>query len=204
MTNQPSLFDELPAEPAPHTGSTYRDRRLRKAERLRGWAEKREARAESAFDRAGDIADSIPFGQPILKGHHSQRRAERDQERIEAGMRAGIDHSRTAERMRERADNIERAAEAAIYSDDPDAPERLAAKIAGLEADRLAIKAYNKSCRAGYRDLSLLTPQQQTDLRMIARVASFQIGPHGEYPSYGLSNLSGNINRLKKRLAELS
>jgi hypothetical protein len=33
----------------------------------------------------------IPFGQPILVGHHSEGRARRDQGRIESGMRAGVE-----------------------------------------------------------------------------------------------------------------
>lgn len=57
---------------------TYRDRREAKADRLREWAEKREAKAAAAFDSAATLSDAIPFGQPILVGHHSEKRARRD------------------------------------------------------------------------------------------------------------------------------
>ena len=56
----------------------YRERRLAKAERLREWAEKRQAKSAAAFKGVHTIADGIPFGQPILVGHHSERHARRD------------------------------------------------------------------------------------------------------------------------------
>ena len=51
---------------------TTRERRLAKAERLRGWAGSRESKAEAAFSSVQTIADGIHFGQPILVGHHSE------------------------------------------------------------------------------------------------------------------------------------
>ena len=53
--------------------TTYRDRRIAKAERLREWADKRDAKAVTARAAADQTADMIPFGQPILVGHHSER-----------------------------------------------------------------------------------------------------------------------------------
>lgn len=182
---------------------TYRERREQKAERLREWAAKRAAKSESAFNQAHQIADGIPMGQPILVGHHSEGRARRDQDRIYSNMSKGVESQRMAERMSEKADNIEKAAEHAIYSDDEDAVDRLKERIAGLEAERASIKAYNASCRKGARDVDLLDKSQQENLVSIAKYASFQLGKNGEFPSYALSNLSGNINRQKKRLAEL-
>jgi hypothetical protein len=110
---------------------TYRERRARRAERLRGWADKREARSDTALGRAHQIMDAIPFGQPILVGHHSEGRARADVRRIDSGLRSGFEHADTARDFRSRADNIERAAARAIYSDDVDAVERLEQRIAG-------------------------------------------------------------------------
>jgi hypothetical protein len=126
---------------------TYRERRLAKAERLRGWAEGRETKAEAAQAGARAIADLIPFGQPILAGHHSQGRHERDLRRITGGFDRAAEHSTKARDMRRRADGIEAAAERAIHSYDADAAERLTERIAELEAERDArkpgIAAYN-------------------------------------------------------------
>lgn len=124
---------------------TYRERRLAKAERLRDWAGSRERKSAAAFGTAERISDGIPFGQPILVGHHSEKRHRRDLDRIDSGMQNGIKHARKAENFRSRADNIEAAAERAIYDDDPDAIERLEEKIAKLETEREASKTLNKT-----------------------------------------------------------
>lgn len=170
---------------------TYRERRLAKAERLREWAEKREAKSAASFKRAHDIADMIPLGQPILVGHHSQRHAERDAERIDNGMRAGFEHGDKARRMHGKAGEIERQADRAIYSDDPDAVEALTARIAELEVERETKKARN----AAYRT------EHKAELKALTAYWRDQAMPH---PSFELTNLSGNIARNKKRLAELS
>ena len=180
---------------------TYRERREAKAERLREWAEKRDRKAAAALTRAHDLADTIPFGQPILVGHHSEGRARRDKERIHQGFGKGFEHQGKAEEFRERADNIERAAEHAIYSDDDDAIPRLCERIASLEAERGRIKAYNASCRNGSPDVSLLDAKQQAEVASVTRLGLLNV--NGAYPGYALTNLSGNINRLKKRLAHL-
>jgi Domain of unknown function (DUF3560) len=91
---------------------TYRERREARAARLREWASKRDARAEQAATATDAVAAAIPSGQPILLGHHSQRRAERDRDRIDRGVRRTIEHTEKAREFTRRADKIEAAAEA--------------------------------------------------------------------------------------------
>src|SRR6266568_6799609 len=100
---------------------TYRERRLAKATRYQEWAAKREAKAETAYNTAHKIIEMIPPGQPILTGHHSERRHRRDLERHDANMRRSTENSKKADEMRNKADNIVAVASNAIYSDDPDA-----------------------------------------------------------------------------------
>lgn len=177
-----------------------RERRERRAERLKEWAEKREGR-QAALDKAADPreeATGIPLGQPILVGHHSEGRHRRAIERLDRAMGTSVENARTAAAMRSRAENIEAANEAAIYDDDEDAVERLTARIAELEHKRDEIKRINKAARAG-----TLTDAEREMLGEANRYAPVA-GTHGGFPSYHLTNLSGNINRLKKRLANLS
>lgn len=181
---------------------TYRERRERKAERLREWADKRETKAAAAFAASNRISDGIPFGQPILVGHHSEKRHRRDIDRIHSGMSRGIENSRKADEFRSRADNIESAADRAIYSDDEDAIEWLKERIASLEATRARIKAYNATCKKGARDASILLPAEQEELLVCLKYAAFQC-PGGRFPQYVTANLSGNIKRQRDRLAML-
>jgi len=94
----------------PLTGDALRAYRQakadRKAERIGARAEKKSALAESLFEKEHRIADMIPFGQPVLCGHHSQRRHERDIERMNslsskacAAYQEGQHLARVAERL---------------------------------------------------------------------------------------------------------
>lgn len=182
--------------------STYRERREARAERLEGWAAGRDAKAEAAFTRAHDMASVIPFGQPILTDHYSAGRDRRYRDRIGRTMDASIEHAEKARSMASRAATIKDQLAGSIYSDDPDAIEALRARIAGLEAERDRIKAYNATCRKGAPDQSLLTDAERRDLATVLRYAPHQ-SKGGAFPGYKLSNLNGNLNRNRKRLAEL-
>lgn len=175
---------------------TTRERKLAKADRLRDWADKRDARAAPVYERAAHYRGDHAFNtQP---GHIPERAR-----LIRAEDRAHADSAKARD-MRGRAAGIEAQADNAIYSDDPDAIECLEERITDLEAQRERIKTYNASCRKGARDVSLLDDKQQATLKSIAQVASYQLGKNGSYPAYALSNLGGNITQQKTRLAKLS
>ena len=182
---------------------TYRERRERKAERLREWAGKREEKAEQSFGRASQVADVIPMGQPILVGHHSERRHRRDIQRIETGMRNGVEHARKAEDFKSRANGIDHQLEVSIYSDDADAIEKLEERIADLEAERDRIKRYNATARKGKPDFSIITEREKASLLSALRAFGGDRENRPVFPGYHLSNLNGNINRNRKRLEQL-
>ena len=186
---------------------TYRERRERRAERLREWAEKREVKAEATLSQAHTMADGIPFGQPMLVDHYSYGRDRNYRERISRTFERGIEHQRKAESMASRAATIESQLDSSIYSDDPDAVERLRERIAGLEAERDRVKAFNATCRKGEPDWTLLTEREARNLRRTAEVSAYSVtdraGRFRGFPSYHLTNLSGNIARQRKRLQAL-
>lgn len=181
--------------------TTYRERREARADRLREWADGREAAGRARVDQARQRADLIPFGQPILVGHHSEGRHRRDLERIDAGHRRGFEDLAKADEMRARAAEIDHQAKRAIYRDDPDELDRLRAKLATLEAERDRIKRYNATCRKGTPDWSILTEHEQARHRDTLRVAGWQCKGDA-FPSYHLSNLSGTIKTVRDRIAE--
>ncbi len=181
---------------------TYRERKQRRVERREEWAESRDRKAQAGFDKASRIAEQIPLGQPILVGHHSEGRARRDQARIHAGMRQGVESADMADHHRTVAAGIEHQLATSIYSDDPDAIEALQARLAGLEAQRERIKAYNATCRKGTPDLALLDDDQRAGLAMALKFQAYACRD-GAFPTYALSNLSGNIKRQRDRLAQL-
>lgn len=80
------------------------DRAQIRAERFDGYSVKRANEAGAAFDYVKSIADNIPFGQPILVGHHSERRARRDAEKIDNGMRKSVNLWKTSQYWEMRAE----------------------------------------------------------------------------------------------------
>lgn len=182
---------------------TYRERRERRAERRREWAEGRADKAQSAREDSERATAGIPFGQPILVGHHSEKRHRAALKRADRKAEKAMEHSRMATRHTEAAATIEAQLDASIYDDDPDAIERLRERIEAGEARRGRIKQFNRNRRKGSHDLSPLTPKEQEELATTARVAPFQLGAKGEAPRHWLTNLGAGINRDRKRLARL-
>lgn len=180
---------------------TYRERREAKAERLRGWAEKRAEKAQQASADARRAVEGIPFGQPILIGHHSQRKHERALERQDSKLQQAHEHDQKSRSMASRANNIADQAARAIYSDDADAAERLAERIAELEAERDRVKRYNATARTGEPDYSILSDDLRATMISMARAG--QLRDDRAIPRYHLANLSADIRRNKQRLEAL-
>jgi phospholipid N-methyltransferase len=106
------------------------DRAEARAERFENYSDRREADAHAAKSAVDRIADGIPLGQPILVGHHSERHARKDAERIENGMRRAVKMWETAQYWQQRAKG---ALMHAKYLERPDVRHR---RIKTLEADR--------------------------------------------------------------------
>ncbi|MFO0561172.1 MAG: DUF3560 domain-containing protein [Polyangiales bacterium] len=85
-----------------------------RAERLEERAEKKASAASAKHAAVRGIADMIPFGQPILVGHHSEKRARKDADRIFNLTGQGIALQREAEHLANRARSTERRAEEAL------------------------------------------------------------------------------------------
>jgi len=112
------------------------DRAEQRAERFEDYSDKRGRDAEQARKAVARIADGIPLGQPILVGHHSERHARRDAEKIENGMRRAVKMWETSAYWTQRAAGAIRAAK---YKERPDVRAR---RIKTLEADKRKQERY--------------------------------------------------------------
>lgn len=123
------LLTEL-AEEIGDEETSLEERQQQRAERFTEYKENRTADAEAAHAHVDQIAQRFEGGQPILVGHHSERGARRDAERIENGMRKAL-------RLWECADYWKRRAAAALqharYKEQPGVRAR---RIKGLESDQ--------------------------------------------------------------------
>jgi hypothetical protein len=103
------LAIELAGEIEPEE-MTLAERAQAKAARLDALADKR-ARESSAFSRAAhELSERFVMGQPILIGHHSERRARKDKERMDSAMDKAVKASRASDFWLYRAEGVERHA----------------------------------------------------------------------------------------------
>jgi hypothetical protein len=86
---------------------TLAERAAIKAERLDSLAEKRHGEAVSLNRRADELSQSFYMGQPILIGHHSERKARKTKERMEAAQGAAIKAEKAANYWLYRATGVE-------------------------------------------------------------------------------------------------
>jgi hypothetical protein len=123
------LLEELCGEIGDEDTSLV-DRAEERAERFEEYSQHRAQDADRAHAAVAAIADNIPLGQPILVGHHSERHARRDAEKIENGMRRAIKMWDTSKYWTSRAKGAIRHAK---YKELPSVRAR---RIKGLEADK--------------------------------------------------------------------
>jgi hypothetical protein len=83
------------------------ERKLNKSERYDGYAKSAEDRATSNSQAAQEIGSHIPMGQPILVGHHSERRHRRDLDRIDSKMRRSIEEGKKSEYYSDKSENLQ-------------------------------------------------------------------------------------------------
>jgi hypothetical protein len=175
----------------------FDERRAARADRLESRAAAKITEANDRLKAADSIASHIPFGQPILVGHHSEGRHRRDIARIDNNMRKGF-------ALQDEAKDLERRAEAArnntaIFSDDPNATEKLSAKIERLEARQAMMTAANKLVRKN--DVEGLINMGFSPESAAGLLKGDFCGRKG-FASYVLSNNGANIRRLKDRLQQ--
>lgn len=96
--------------------------------------------ADAHHAAADQISSGIPFGQPILVGHHSEGRARRDAAKIHTNMRKAIDAG-------EAAREAERKANAARVNTRPKHPSTTANRLDKLRAE---LRKLERQQRPGY------------------------------------------------------
>lgn len=93
-------------------------------------ATKEHERYATRRDAANAIVAMIPMGQPILVGHHSERRHRRDLARHDRNMRKAIEHGENAREATRRSDSVRAQAEAR------ESPVVMGHKVARLQAEQ--------------------------------------------------------------------
>jgi len=182
----------------------YEEKRAARIEHLKERAAKVEKKATSLYDSAHAMASVIPFGQPILVGHHSERRDRNYRAKFHRKFEKSFDLMKKAAELKQRAASA--ANNTAISSDDPEAVTKLREKIdAALESQK-KMKAANKiikkkgiSTEKVVEGLAALGISHKEALELMKPDFAGRIG----FADYRISNNNANIRRMKERLAYL-
>ena len=181
--------------------NSYEERLEAKRERYLEKAEAARAEANRRYEQARHMGEAIPFGQPILVGHHSEKRDRAYRARMNGHYEKSFELSQKAEYYEEKAEKV---GTGGISSDDPDAIKKLTEKLEKMKADQERMKAANRAIRlkdTAKGDAKLAEMGYTPQMIKALREPDFcgRIG----YPDYALSNNNANIHRVAARIKEL-
>lgn len=175
----------------------YEKKQADRKERYEERAEIARREADAAFNQSRRMADVIPFGQPILVGHHSEGGDRRYRARIAAKMDKGCELSKKADYYAQKAESV---GQGGVSSDDPQAADKLRAQLATLEQQQERMKIANalvrKKDRAGL--IAAGFTESVTEKLFMPDFAG-RLG----FPDYALTNNSANMRRIRQRIEQL-
>ena len=136
------------------------ERQEQRAERFEEYSDSRAEDARKAHENAHAIGARFEGGQPILVGHHSEKRARKDKERMDGAMRAAVKMWDTSQYWQDRAKGALRHAK---YKERPDVRAR---RIKTLEAEQRKCQRSKDQAEKGLKVWTLL---HDDNLCMIAK-----------------------------------
>ena len=179
----------------------YYQKQAARIERFQKLAEKNTKKADQLFNQAHRMAEIIPFGQPILVGHYSEKSDRSYRNRIQNTWERAAETSDKADYYKSRA--LSASSNNAISSDAPDAIDLLKEKLAKCEADQERYKTINKIVRKKISEeekikmlIASIGIKEETARGLLEKNCFGDTG----IPSYMLTNNNGNMKRIKDRI----
>lgn len=182
--------------------NAYERKQMDRKERMLDLAERMQSASNAAYSQASRMAEAIPFGQPILVGHHSEKRDRNYRARIWRTQDRCLELQRKADYFRQKAASV---GEGGISSDDPAAVVKLRAELEKLEARQAHMKAVNAVHKRYLKDAAFLDKAPFADdvkAKIRAYKPAYSWEPH-PYPPYSMSNNNANVRRIRERIKTL-
>ncbi|HIF5839316.1 TPA: DUF3560 domain-containing protein [Vibrio parahaemolyticus] len=177
--------------------NSYEQKQAARRERLEARAAKAHQESNAVYAESKAMADSIPFGQPILVGHHSEGRDRRYRARIHDKMGKSVELSKKADYYEKKAAAV---GTGGISSDDPEAIEKLKKQLESINNAQEKMKAANRLIRKGDRDgLAALGFKPDQVENLFSPDYAGRLG----FPRYALDNNRANGRRIEQRIKEL-
>lgn len=178
--------------------NAYEQKQEARRERYEARAEKARKEAEQHKAASDRLTDHIPFGQPVLVGHHSEGRHRRTLEHSQNLMFRMVDDLKKADHYKQKAASV---GIGGISSDDPEAVQKIKAELEKLEEKQGRMKTANKHLRKN-DNVALLSMGYSEQL--ISELKKPDFAGRTGYADYAITNNGANIRRLKKRIEELT
>lgn len=121
-------------------GTNHQTRAAARAQKYEDWATAAQQRSNDAFQRSENAVAGIPFGQPIIVGHHSESRHRAAIKRSQAAMSKCVQESDKARSHEGKAEYWERKAEVIDLSM-PESIEYFEAELAKAEEYHAGVKS---------------------------------------------------------------
>jgi hypothetical protein len=138
-------------EQPPRALNWYECKQAARRERFEDRAASLADESNRTYARARQMASVIPFGQPILVGHHSEQRDRNYRNRIHNTYGKSFQLQDKAKHYEAKAASV---GTGGISSDDPDAIVKLQGQFQQLEKDQAQMKAANQAIRkCGFRSI---------------------------------------------------
>lgn len=181
----------------------YHARKENKLERYKGLAEKNRKRSDDLCAESSKMAEVIPFGQPILVGHHSEKGDRNYRARIHNKMDQSVKAGKKADYYEARAESL--LNNTAISSDDPNAIDKLKEKLADLEALQELYKQINKIVRnKKFSETQKVEELEKIGISNDKALELMQPGFGGiGIPSFSLTNNNAKIRNTAARIKHL-
>ncbi len=181
--------------------NSYEGKRQTRVFRLKEAAERAEKKAQATYETANNMAKAIPFGQPILIGHHSERSDRSYRDKIGGMYQKSFNEFDKASYLRDKAEAAETNTD--ISSDDPEAIKKLEDKLQILRKKQEIMKGVNSYYK---KNGTCVGCNLITDVIAKAIDAKLNEQPGGDkkpFKSFELSNNNQNIQNVKKRIEAL-
>jgi len=199
--------------------TAFKEKKIRRVENLKNRIAKKASEAEQIYNSADQMQKCIPWGQPILIGHHSEKGDRRFRARIHQKRGKAFALFDEVKNLERRIESIEN--NNSILIDDPEAKSKLENKIELLKISVEKSKAYNKilgklktysnalvELEKIVKDSERRDEDKKTALfllKSLSRQYSFYALPPEKIQAYyfSMTNSGAEIRRLEKRLIEI-
>lgn len=188
--------------------NTYQEKQEARKERYLERASKAETKASEHKKTSDRLVEHIPFGQPILVGHHSESSHRNTLKRSQNHMFKMCDELDKAKYYEDKAESVGKGG---ISSDDPEALKQLKTKLNRLQQGQEEMKRINKDFKTltkgieNYEWIAILNKITYSHENVKKCAVQHMRFGHTKlpFPSYSTTNNNARIRTVKKRIEHL-